>query len=1577
LKRLIIIGLCALPGLALAQSQEDEDKGFIVNLIEDNLSGDARDVTIIGFEGALSSEASIRRLTVADSAGIWLSLEDVTLDWNRSALLRGAIEVEELSAAKITVTRAPLPDDSVELPDAEATPFALPELPVSINLETLQIDEIALGEVFLGEPVTISLTGSASLSGGDGVANVEALRLDERTGRFVIDGSYSNASEVLALDLDLSEDADGIIARLLDLPGKPSVALELDGTGPLSEYAATLSLATDGAERIAGNLALNESDLGQAFAVDIGGDVTPLFAPDYQDFFGPDVQLAATGVALAAGGFDLSELSLSAQNITLDGTLRTDASGFPEMIDITGGIMDAGGAPVLLPLSGDPTFVQSMDLIVTYDRTQSDDWTAAFDIADFEQPGVGIDSLRLNGGGTLLAGETRAVSANFNYGATGLTLDDVGLAEALGDAIRGTLQVNYQDGTPTKIERLTLTGPGIELDATATILGAEDGLRTTSDVNLNVATLSRFATLSGLDLTGAADLNITSTISPLDGFYEIALDGTTTDLGTGIAEVDPLIKGPGTLTLQAARDTAGTRLNNLNIATQAAEITANANITSEATNAAFDVNLVEVGDILNGVGGPADLTGTARQVPGGPLTFDVQGTAPDLALSAQGTLRDDVNLTATSRFRVADLGTYNQLTGQSLSGSANLALDLKAVTDGSSFNATLNGQTVDLQSGIAQLDPLLRGRGTIALNAERTGPEAFALNDLRITTPEARITADGRIRNGATEADFDVTVNNMGLVLDGTQGSANIAGTVNQLPSGALQFDVDGTAPDLALTAQGTLTDNTDLVAAATVTAANLATYNQLTGQNLGGGVTLALDVTAQTDGSLFDVRLDGETQNLQSGIAQLDPLLTGDGTITARAARTGPEAYALNNLRIETPAMQITGAGAGSPTGPLNGTAQIMINDAGTIAPGLSGPMTADLAANRNAAGSTDVDLTATAPGANVVVDAQVSPDMLITGNVRADVASLAPYQRLIGQPVRGGFNGTVTGTLRPDLSELNTEITLRTQNIGIGNPSVDQLLAGDGRLSANVARTETGINIRNLNAQTGNVSLTANLNSTDAGGTGQFNARLRDIGLFTEQLSGPVTATGSADRSGSTWRVDIDATGPGGIGAQVNGTASDSGTLNMRVTGNAPLGLANEILDPRRLSGNATFNMAINGPPALSSVSGRVNVAGARLAAPTLGQSIEDINGFISFAAARADINITGNLQAGGQLAISGPVGLEGPNNADIAVRLGNVILKDPTLYESSVDGTITVRGPLAGGARIAGALELGPSEVQVPSSSLSSLGELPNVVHFGEGAAVRRTLNRADVNATAGTQNTRASAGPAYPLDITINAPSRIFIRGRGLDAELGGSLNLGGTTNNVIPVGQFDLIRGRLDILQQRFELTEGTASLQGDFEPFIRLVASTEASTGTIINIVVEGPASTPEVTFQSTPELPQDEVLSQLIFGRNLSEISPLQAVQLAAAVSTLAGNSGGGLIDDFRQNLGLDDFDVTTDDEGNAAVRAGAYISENVYTDVTVSSDGSTEVNINLDITDEITAKGTVDADGETSIGIFFERDY
>jgi translocation and assembly module TamB len=93
--------------------------------------------------------------------------------------------------------------------------------------------------------------------------------------------------------------------------------------------------------------------------------------------------------------------------------------------------------------------------------------------------------------------------------------------------------------------------------------------------------------------------------------------------------------------------------------------------------------------------------------------------------------------------------------------------------------------------------------------------------------------------------------------------------------------------------------------------------------------------------------------------------------------------------------------------------------------------------------------------------------------------------------------------------------------------------------------------------------------------------------------------------------------------------------------------------------------------------------------------------------------------------------------------------------------------------------------------------------------------------------------------------------------------------------------------------------------------------------------------------------------------------------------VATLAGRSGAGIIGNLRQQFGLDDLDLTTDADGNVALKIGTYINENVYTDLSVDAQGRTEIDLNLKVTPNVTAKGRLSDDGSTGIGIYYERDY
>ena len=146
-----------------------------------------------------------------------------------------------------------------------------------------------------------------------------------------------------------------------------------------------------------------------------------------------------------------------------------------------------------------------------------------------------------------------------------------------------------------------------------------------------------------------------------------------------------------------------------------------------------------------------------------------------------------------------------------------------------------------------------------------------------------------------------------------------------------------------------------------------------------------------------------------------------------------------------------------------------------------------------------------------------------------------------------------------------------------------------------------------------------------------------------------------------------------------------------------------------------------------------------------------------------------------------------------------------------------------------------------------------------HRAEPADVRATRARAGLIGVAGQA---ARKGAAFGLDVVLSAPNRLFVRGRGLDAELGGELHLGGTTAAVSPLGAFNLIRGRLDILGKRLDLTEAVLQMEGELIPSLHIVAAT-VNDGITVAVGIDGPATDPVVSFTSSPDLPEEEVLAR------------------------------------------------------------------------------------------------------------------
>lgn len=884
--RKLALALLLVPLPAFAQS---DDRSYLTALLEDNLSGAGRKVTITGFAGALSSRARIDELTIADDAGIWLTLRDVSLDWNRSSLFAGAVSVNELSAGEIILERLPDSGDSAAPSPEAGSGFALPELPVSVDIEKVAAQRIVLGPTVLGTPVEGTLDAALHLSGGEGQARLQIDRTDDGPeGEVSLTASYANSTQILALDLTAREGAGGIAATLMGLPGTPAAALEIHGDGPVSDYAADIALSTDGVSRLAGQVTVKAADdQSTAFAADLSGDLAPLFLPDYAAFFGDRVALDVQGLRHADGRLDLSAMKLQARALDLSGSLSLAAGGMPRAFDLTGRIAQADGQPVLLPLTTDqPVRIDSASLSLAFDAARGEGWRLTADVIGLDRPDIRIARLGLSGSGRIARGAAGPqVGATLRFDAEGLSPTDAALAAALGSVVSGD-GIFYWTAADKVLAfpRLSLTGDGYGAAVSGRLAGLSADLAVSGRITAEVANLSRLSGLAGRPLGGAGSLAVSGSYSPLTGAFDGEAQITGTDLSVNVPEVDGLLKGPSQVALSARRDLTGTVLRNLSLS---------------ATS----------------------------------LTATAQGT-----LSSTGS-----SLTADLDF--GDLSVLGPRYGGVLKGRATLQGTAE------SADVTLDATGTALRVGQAEADRLLAGQSTVALAATLTDGR-ISLTRADIRNPQLEVTATGEAGATAQRLELSARLANLGLLLPEFPGPLTVSGTATQSAQG-LDLDLAGKGPGgIDATVKGRLAPDFasgDLALNGRAQAAlanpflkprsvqgglgfDLRLNGPLAVSSLAGSVSLSGGSVADPtlNFGLRDVTARADLSGGSARITATLPVTTGgaiavEGQLATAAPYTGDLNLTLQGVELRDPELYETRAnGALRINGPLMGGAMI-----------------------------------------------------------------------------------------------------------------------------------------------------------------------------------------------------------------------------------------------------------------------------------------------------------------------------------------------------------------------------------------------------------------------------------------------------------------------------------------------------------------------------------------------------------------------------------------------------------------------------------------------------------------------------
>jgi translocation and assembly module TamB len=517
------------------------------------------------------------------------------------------------------------------------------------------------------------------------------------------------------------------------------------------------------------------------------------------------------------------------------------------------------------------------------------------------------------------------------------------------------------------------------------------------------------------------------------------------------------------------------------------------------------------------------------------------------------------------------------------------------------------------------------------------------------------------------------------------------------------------------------------------------------------------------------------------------------------------------------------------------------------------------------------------------------------------------------------------------------------------------------------------------------GTLQGTATVTGTPADPAGRYDLSLsRIVAPQTRQAGVPpidVTARGTLGDGRATVDGVVNAGRVGTLNVSGSVPLDAAGALDLAVRGRIDASAANTVLSAagRRAEGQANLALTLRGTAADPRVEGAVTVSGGSFSDELAGIRLNQIEARL---AARGNVIAVERLTAatpnGGSLGVSGQVIIDPAAGfpANLRITGTNAQLVSSPVVTATVNLALEVTGPVLRGPLVAGRVAIVSMNVSIPERLGGASRPLPETRHVRPPRQTQARLAQERRNREAASR--RGGMATPVRLDLAISAQNRIFVRGRGLNAELGGDLRLQGSVQDPVAIGAFSLRRGRFDLLGQRIDLVRGELAFTGDLSPSLDFLAQTQAGD-TTARIAVTGTASQPEVTLSSTPDLPNDEILSRLLFQRASGGLSAVQALQLAQAVSQLSGGgSGPDVFDSLRRGLGVDSLDITTGTGGGIGVGVGRYITDNVRVGVRAGArPEDSGVTVDIDVTKRLRIQGGVGAGGDTSLGVGAEWEY
>jgi translocation and assembly module TamB len=948
------------------------------------------------------------------------------------------------------------------------------------------------------------------------------------------------------------------------------------------------------------------------------------------------------------------------------------------------------------------------------------------------------------------------------------------------------------------------------------------------------------------------------------------------------------------------------------------------------------------------------------------------------ALQAHAVTADDQS--AQIDLHLPDLAPLAALGGQQVRGDATIKAQLTHDARSTHITADTNA---NVDGGVASWAALLRGGHTRLEVSGAVTDEKMTIDRLRLTGPAVSITASGSAARSATQnldGRVSVALSDLTKLSPALAGTLELSGKVSG-PTGALSTTADLTSTlSIRGSPKGTVSASVRAEGLPKAPRGNVEAHGDL------DGAPLQLNVSLERGGG--DVvhaiihRADWKSAHIDGDLASGADIQKASANLHLRMSQLGD----LDRLLGSTLQGSVSGSAVLTPA-PGRSRASIQLAAHDVVAGGITsnGKLTAT-----GPMDALDVRLDAQSPAVGGE-PASVSTETLL--NAGAHELRLASLE--------AKYHGQTLKLLAPATVSFAAGLSIGDLKLG----AQQAVLEVNGRVSPtlDVRASLQQVKPELINAfvpgllASGTVQATAQVQGSTSAPTGKLHLEATGIRAANGAALGlpAIDMHGDAQLMGSTALVNAKLTAGSASHLTLSGHAplSADGALDLKLGGNLDVGLLNPLMEAsgRHVAGGIAIDTSVTGTAAAPDIGGTIRLANGSMRDYTQGINLTDITGEFDGSHGTLQIKTLTARAAPGTLSVTGTIGVLQPHvPVDITLTAKRAQPIANNIITANVDADIHVTGTAREHLKVAGTVNVNRANVGIPSGFPPDVAVL-NVIRPGQAPPPR----------------------PEKPLvidlAISVKAPRQILVTGRGLDAELGGEINIHGTSDTPIVSGGFDLQRGTFALSSNQLTFSQGTVTFNGEglkkkIDPTLDFLAQTSV-LDTTVSVKITGLADAPKIELSSTPELPQDEIMARLLFGESASQLSALQVVQIGAALATLTGGGGSSFnpLTKIQKTLGLDRLTVgsatpsgSTSSTGPAnqtntgySIEAGRYVSPRVFVAVKESTTGASQLAVDVDLTKRLklqtrlgngttTTQGTTpENDPGSSLGIAYQFDY